>query len=341
MVHDPETDQLLLYGGAFDDPEPARTLWAFDGSGWSPVPVAGLRPTVERPSAFLAGHGGFYLVGPSADRPADPREVWFFDGDAWSAVAAPPGPLDFDPPVFDPGRDVLLACESGTDCATVHVLAENGTWSTFEDAYAEPPDARVHNLYFDPLAGAVFQELAGDDPGLFRWDAGSWTKIGRLTRSVGFRASFWVDEARRMRRGILPFQFEPSVVDAPLERDRRPALRATFSVPLPDPSLVGVPVAWSLDVRAGGEAPEGGDGFAVRFWDAVRGRWVEVGARAARPDALDTVAGPISVQPPPGRDRVDVSIESVGVGPSLGRPARVVVDRVSVTRRWVLPNPEP
>lgn len=339
MAWDESRDRLVLYGGNLFAPGDPTELWAFEGGAWSILPVPGDRPSVERPSALLEGHGGLYLLGRPADRPTDPTQVWFFDG-SWTRRPDPPGEPFDNVPAFDPELDALVTCGAG--CEDVFALDADGSWRTFEDALAPSGGQSNYSLYDDPVLGGLFLQASGTDvSGLFRWDAGAerWRRSGR-TPFFG-RSVVWVDEVRRLRRRLPTLTFEAPMLSTPLEKSRRPALRSSLEASLPDPLLEGVPAAWSIDVRAGGGAPVGGQGFVVRFWDAVGGRWIDVASSSAGPESLETVIAPVPVDPPAIRPFVDVSLETAGVSPVIDEPARLVVDRVSIVRRWELPNVAP
>jgi hypothetical protein len=85
MVFDPQTNNLLLFGGGADLFQ--NDIWAWDGEGWTEIPTSNMPARSGHSMAYDPGRDRFVLFG-GVDQPGQPArsDTWEWDRSAWSCL---------------------------------------------------------------------------------------------------------------------------------------------------------------------------------------------------------------------------------------------------------------
>lgn len=88
FVYDPDSDTVLLYGGAAERGAYLDDTWTWDGSAWTQHEVPGPSARGFAAAAYDPGRQAIVIHGGRAADNETQRDTWQWDGDGWSDLDA-------------------------------------------------------------------------------------------------------------------------------------------------------------------------------------------------------------------------------------------------------------
>ncbi len=182
MAYDANREQVLAFGGTFD--EPNNELWAYDGANWAPLVVAGEapEPRAGMTFAFHARLGMILSLG--ADAPFGPgfSATYILDGSGWREIelAVQPSARLFPVGAYDPfARRVLFygGRIPGMMAPPLRDLwSYDGSWN--REPVSELTGPAFSQMVHDPVSGRFIAVRAGM-PDLETWafEGGRWFQL--------------------------------------------------------------------------------------------------------------------------------------------------------------------
>lgn len=215
MAYDPETRQVLLFGGALTAGQVVNDTWAWSGTTWHKLDNGTGGPPGE--GALMAWDGAtreMVLITPSGHTTGG--ETWIWSGTHWSPLTGgvpPPTPIAGEMG-FDPASNTLVFVSALLPPMGAGVTTWRFDGAGWQELAATPPSATI-GLALDPVSDRL---LLCSDPTpvaraqLWRWSGTGWSGIPNSTLSV--QQGMEVSDADRVRFLIVGFD-APATQQAP------------------------------------------------------------------------------------------------------------------------------
>jgi RHS repeat-associated protein len=166
MAYDPETKQVLMFGGiGMDDDDSTTDLddtWAWNGTNWSQLSPTDSPPAADTTAmAYDSATGQMILVCTTS---CGDDTTWSWTGSSWDSVGSDASLAQGSPALaYDPNSgDLLLFVDSST-------YGWDGTgWSSFSDSNS--PGFSAAGLAYDPTSGFMVLYDQQDSADTYLWD---------------------------------------------------------------------------------------------------------------------------------------------------------------------------